>query len=240
MGAAVIGGGGLLMLLLLAMAGGGSGGTPPAPPTPTPPAPGPEPRPMPGPTDDADLVDIDETDLTPLICELMSAAMPFQSATEIALTVLSGAFVGYDWKSIPAGSERERLVVLATALVTAVRNGQLSCDLPIQINDVPTAGAYYQIKFGDKPLLIIKAAYPWANAAQRVELVRAVTKHPSNGGGIIGQGICIKPRMAATLQQIGPVIFSMYTDWRCNPPTADARFEPGTCYAVVFLPLLTA
>ncbi len=250
MGAVGIGGG-LLMLLLLAMSGrGGSpppkkldpeptpGPTPEPRPTPSPPEPGPRPAPEPLPGNDDDLADVDEAEIIPLVCEMLAKSMPFTKDIDFAMQVLKGAFVGYDWALVPPGSERARLIALTTEIVKGTRSGAISCDLPIEIDDNPTAGGYYQIKHDDYPLGIIGKAYPWANGSQRAALVKAVTNHPSNGGGVIGQGIIVATVQQANINIIGPKVFSMFKKWRCNPETSPQRFEPGTCYAVVFLPLI--
>jgi len=229
MGAAAAGGG-LLLLLLLAMSGGGSSSPSPQPKEPEKPA---EPA-----GKDSDLADIGEDDIKPLVCEMLAKANPFTKDLDFAMQVLKGAFVGYDWALIPPGSERARLVALTTEIVAGARSGEISCDLPIEIKSKPTAGGYYQIKYGDTPFGIVAAAYPWANAQERIALVKATTNHPSNGGGVIGQGICVATTQQGNINLIGDVVFSMFKKWFCNPTTAAQRFLPGGCYAVVFLPLV--
>lgn len=233
---AALGGSVLLMLLLAALGGGGSSRPPP-------PSPGPEPGPLPDiePPDESELADITDADLIPLVCEFWAGADP--SLTDIALArlLLDGAIPQHDFEGeLPSGSQRARLLDLAAEIIAAVRSGETSCELPISIDTVPRAGGYYQIKKGDAPLNIIKLAYPWASAGQRVELVRLVTNHPANGGGVAGQGIDIEPLYESTRNLIGPVIFSMLPRWRCSPRVAAQRFDSGDCFAVVYLPLITS
>ncbi len=231
MGAAAAGGG-LLLLLLLAMSGGG--GSSPTPPRPTEPdKPDDEPA-----GKDSDLADINELDIKPLVCEMLAKVNPFTKDIDFALQVLKGAFVGYDWAMVPLNSERGRLIQLTTEIVAGVRAGTISCDLPIEINPKPVAGGYYQIQYGNTPLGIIAAAYPWANAQERVALVKATTNHPANGGGVVGQGICVATQKQGNINIIGPVVFSMFKKWFCKPTISPQRFLPGSCYAVVFLPLI--
>lgn len=239
--------GGLVLLLGFGFAAtaGASPATPPAPKPPKPPRPAPPPivppAPPPAPPpvippDDFNFDDITDDELQPEACALVGQSIA--PDRDVAVQLLGSLFPSVDWLAVPVTSPAAALLSRATLLVGRIRSGEVICDDTIVIEDTPRAGGYYQIRKGDTPLGIIKKAYPSLSAAERIEAVRLVTASARNGGNISGQGIVIDSRLKSTKDLIGPVIFSMYTDWRCKPSTVSERFIPGNCYAVLFLPIL--
>jgi len=78
--------------------------------------------------------------------------------------------------------------------------------------------------------------YPGMKAAtgsQRLAMMRLINDHPYNAG------LRIPAVQAWTKTNIGANVISFMPKWRANPSTYAQRFEPGSAYAVAYLPRVT-
>ncbi len=241
------------ILLALLLAGSGSSPEPEPKPGPDPePGPGPEPDPgdlppiineakwsglIPPPDDESMLDDLSDEDIIDAACAIWGSRKPGDSDSALALRALKGLFPGLAWPGTPGG-QRALAQQRFAEQFALIRSGQLVCDAPITPIYTPTAGGYYQIQKGDNLFGIVQEAYPGLNAQQRVQAAKTVINHPKNGGGKVGNGIIVATTTQGNKNLLGDAIVSFYAKWRCNPTTEFARYDQGTCYAVVYLPLI--
>ncbi len=182
-----------------------------------------------------------DADLFAEACTLWLARSVTSTVDSLALALAKGVFPHLEWPGPPA-SNRAGFLARTTLLFQALQSGQMSCDPPVIPETVPRANSYYQWRKGDLPFAIVAKAYPQlagnapGQAQKRIAAVKMITNHPRNGGGVIGQGIIIKTKLANDVKMLGPAIFSTDPKWYCSPTTEAQRFIPGSCYAVVFLP----
>lgn len=184
---------------------------------------------------------IQDKDLFAEACTLWLARAVTSNVDSLALALAKGIYPQLEWPG-PAGSNRAAFLARTKLLFQALQSGQMSCDPAIVPETEPRAGSYYQWRKNENPFTIVAKAYPQlagngpGQAQKRIAAVKMITAHPRNGGGVIGQGIIVKTKLANDVKMLGPAIFSTAPKWYCNPATEAQRFIKGGCYAVVFLP----
>jgi hypothetical protein len=197
--------------------------------------------------DESILDTFEDDELDEQACTLWAARVGSESDGELALRLCKGLFPSLNWTlPLPLGSKRGLMLGRLTTTFASIRSGALVCDSPITPESTPRAGGYYQIKKGDTLLGIVQKAYPQykSSASLRLQAAKTIIAHPRNGGGVAGSGIvvpagqCAPSQAAWNTKNIGPTIVDFCKNWRCNPSTESQRFLTGSCYAVVYLPLI--